>query len=64
MTRFYLRSVVPIVRALPPALLQEDKALNELKTRLETGLLTIAPALLTVPTLTHGVESCCLSARL
>ena len=43
MTRFYLRSVVPIVRALLPTLLLEDKALNELKTRVETGLLTIAP---------------------
>lgn len=34
MTRFCLRSVVPIVRALPPALLLAYKALHELTTRL------------------------------
>ncbi|MGI4744280.1 MAG: hypothetical protein ACRYG7_54720 [Janthinobacterium lividum] len=41
-TRFHLRSVVPIVRALPPALLLEEEALNELTTRLKTGLPTLA----------------------
>jgi helicase len=40
-TRFHLRLVVPIVQALQPALLLEE-ALNELTTRLETGLPTLA----------------------
>jgi helicase len=53
-TRFHLRSVVPIVQALHPTLLLEEEALNELTTRLETGLPTLALPLLAVPTLTRG----------
>jgi len=53
-TRFHLRSVVPIVQALHPALLLEEAALNELTTQLEMGLPAIALSLLAVPTLTRG----------
>jgi replicative superfamily II helicase len=53
-TRFHLRSVVPIVQALHPTLLLEEEALNELTTRLEMGLPTLALPLLAVPTLTRG----------
>lgn len=53
-TRFHLRSVVPIVQALHPALLLEDEALDELTTRLEVGLPVAALSLLAVPTLTRG----------
>jgi helicase len=55
-TRFHLRSVVPIVQALHPALLLEEEALNELTTRLEMGLPTLALPPLAVPTLTRGTR--------
>ncbi|UOG77651.1 DEAD/DEAH box helicase (plasmid) [Hymenobacter tibetensis] len=53
-TRFHLRSVVPIVQALYPAVSLPDDALNELATRLEVGLSTPALSLLRVTGLTRG----------